>query len=243
MIQQLFRADSRNTMSQTLTVDFSKPIRLFPLAKCILLPHATVPLHIFEPRYRAMVRDALDADGLIAMATFDGEDYIDNYHGNPPIREHVCVGYIVHHERLMDGRYNILLQGIARATVHEEVQADEQGYRCAVLRPTEQGVMEIDLEDQRHRLEQLLDDKYLKQLASIRNVGSWMSPELPSPVVVDLAWQAASRDAEQRYGVLAEPDVFRRFDRLEHYLTQTRRTLAIAAQMRPCLSDTGLPMN
>lgn len=230
-------------MSHTLTVDFSKPIRLFPLARCILLPHATVPLHIFEPRYRAMVRDALDSDGLIAMATFDGDDYQDNYEGNPPIRQHVCIGYIVHHERMPDGRYNMLLQGIARAQVHEELEPDVDGYRLAILRPTEKEVMEIDLEEQRNKLESMLDDEYLKQLVCIRNVNNWLTPDLPTTVVVDLAWQAASRDSEQRYEILAEPCVFRRFERLDHYLARTRKTLAIAQNMGPCISDTGLPLN
>lgn len=230
-------------MPNTLTVDFSKPIRLFPLAKCILLPHATVPLHIFEPRYRAMTRDALDSDGLIAMATFEGEDYQHDYEGNPPIRRSVCVGYLVHHERLYDGRYNILLQGIARATIQEEVQPTEERYRRAILQPAEQGVMEIDLESQRKQLEKMLNDPYLKQLACIQNVTSWLSPEMPTPAVIDLAWQCAARDSEQRYAVLDEPSIFNRFERLDRFLSQTRRTLAIADQMGPCQSDTGLPMN
>jgi len=230
-------------MSQTLSVDFNKPIRLFPLAKCILLPHATVPLHIYEPRYRAMVRDALDSDGLIAMATFDGSDYQHDYEGCPPIRSCVCVGYIVHHERLPDGRYNMLLQGIARAHIQEELEPTDDGYRNAILRPTEQDVMEIDLESQRHRLEMTLSDPYLRQLSSIRNIGSWMSPEVPTPAAVDLAWQAASRDSEQRYDMLDEPCVFKRFEKLERYLAQTRRSLVIADHMGPCTSETGLPLN
>ncbi len=230
-------------MGQTLTVDFSRPVRLFPLAQCILLPHATIPLHIFEPRYRAMVRDALDTNGLIAMATFDGDEYKHEYEGNPPIREHVCVGYIVHHERLPDGRYNLLLQGFARARIVEELEPNDDGYRCAILRPTEQAAMEIDLQEQRQQLEQLMEDRELQQLACIRNVCHWLTPELPTTVIVDLAWQAASRDCEQRYEILAEPCVFDRFDRLKRHLERTRRTLAVARQMGPCTSETGLPLN
>ncbi|MGB0768823.1 MAG: LON peptidase substrate-binding domain-containing protein [Phycisphaeraceae bacterium] len=230
-------------MPHTLTVDFNKPIRLFPLAPCILLPHATVPLHIFEDRYRAMTRDALDSDGLIAMATFEGDAYKTEYEATPPIRPAVCVGYIVHHDRFADGRYNILLQGIARATVHEEVEADEAGYRKAILRPSEKGVMEIDLEDQRAELERLISDPYLGQISEINNVRNWLTPDLSTPVAIDLAWQAASRDSEQRYAVLNEPCVFKRFERLEQYLRRTRTTLATAKQMGPCTSDTGLPLN
>ncbi|MEM6260593.1 MAG: LON peptidase substrate-binding domain-containing protein [Planctomycetota bacterium] len=230
-------------MPHTLTVDFSKPIRLFPLASCILLPHATVPLHIFEQRYRAMTKDALDSDGLIAMATFDGDAYQHDYEGTPPIRPVVCVGYIVHHERLYDGRYNMLLQGIARAAVKEEQDLNEAGYRSAILQPTEPSVMELDLEEQRQTLDALLQDEHLDQLASIRNIRSWLSPDLSTPVIIDLACHAISRDSEQRYASLAEPSVFERYQHLQHQLLQTRKTLALANQMGPCVSETGLPLN
>lgn len=230
-------------MPHTLTVDFSRPIRLFPLAKCILLPHATVPLHIFEPRYRAMTKDALDSDGLVAMATFEGDAYETNYEGTPPIRPAVCVGYIVHHERLFDGRYNMLLQGIARATIEEEHALSDDGYRSAILRPTEQNVMEMDLEEQRQSLDDLLGDEHLQQLSCIRHIRQWFSPDLSTPVVIDLAWHAVSRDSEQRYASLAEPCVLKRFERLRQHLIRTRKTLALAQQMGPCTSETGLPLN
>lgn len=230
-------------MPHTLTVDYSRPIRLFPLAQCILLPHATVPLHIFEARYRAMTRDALDTDGLIAMATFEGDDYQQNYEGNPPIRPAVCVGYIVHHDRLRDGRYNILLQGLARAIIQEESDLSEDAYRSAILCPTEHRVMELDLEDHRKTIDELLRDPHLQQLACIRNIRNWLSPDLSTPAVIDLAWQVVSSDSEQRYASLAQPCVFERFTRLQKHLDRTRKTLALAEQMGPCTSETGLPLN
>jgi len=230
-------------MPHTLTVDFNRPIRLFPLAKCILLPHTTVPLHIFEERYRAMTSDALDSDGLIAMATFEGDDYQQDYEGTPPIRPDVCVGYIVHHERLHDGRYNMLLQGVARAKVHEECELSEGGYRSAILRPTEQSVMELDLEAQRKQLDELLKDEHLQQLTCIRNIRHWLSPDLSTPVVIDLAWQAIARDSEQRYASLSEPCVFKRYECLRKQLQTTRRTLLVARRMGSCTSETGLPLN
>ena len=88
----------------------SKPARipLFPLAGAILFPRAQLPLHIFEPRYRDMVRDALAGPGRIGIIqpSGDGEP--------PPLYRTGCVGEIVGAEELDDGRYNIVLHGSAR---------------------------------------------------------------------------------------------------------------------------------
>ena len=88
----------------------AKPARvpLFPLAGAILFPRAQLPLHIFEPRYRDMVRDTLAGQGRIGMIQPNGE-------GEPPPLFHTgCVGEIVGVEELDDGRFNIVLQGSAR---------------------------------------------------------------------------------------------------------------------------------
>lgn len=230
-------------MAYTLTIDFSKPIALFPLDNCVLLPHTTIPLHIFEQRYRAMTRDAIDSSGLIAMAIFDGDRYKTEYEGQPPIRDHVCVGYIVHHDRLVDGRYNMLLQGVARARIEQELLPEAGGYRHAILRPIEERVMEIDLDRVRRGIEGELQDPQLRKLACVGNVCNWLSPDLPTPAVVDLTWQALARDTQTRYEVLSEPSSIVRADRLLHLLKRTRRTLAMAEAMGPSMSETGLSLN
>ena len=88
----------------------AKPARipLFPLAGAILFPRAQLPLHIFEPRYRDMVRDALAGTGRIGMIQPNGEG------DPPPLFQTGCIGEIVGAEELDDGRYNIVLQGSAR---------------------------------------------------------------------------------------------------------------------------------
>ena len=88
----------------------AKPARiaLFPLAGAILFPRSQLPLHIFEPRYRDMVRDALAGQGRIGMIQPSGEGE------PPPLFRAGCVGEIVGAEELDDGRFNIVLHGSNR---------------------------------------------------------------------------------------------------------------------------------
>ena len=101
-------------------------IPVFPLPGVLLLPRAMLPLHIFEPRYRAMVRDALDDEGIVGMVQprADGSDP-----ANPPIYEVGCAGKIQRSEKLEDGRYTIALQGIARFRIDRELALHPEGYR------------------------------------------------------------------------------------------------------------------
>ena len=229
-------------MPEAMTIDFARPIPLFPLPTCALLPHATVPLHIFEQRYREMTRDALDSRGLIAMATFKGAQWKHAYEDQPPIRDHVCVGYIVQHQQLDDGRYNILLQGVCRARVVEEVEHD--AYRQALLEPTEtEAPMEIDFDERRQRIVDLLSRDRLKQLAAVSAVHNWLSREIPTAAMIDLAILTLCHDVERRYAMLAEPDPEKRADWLEHYLQDTDTLLRRAERLGPAVDDEGTPLN
>jgi uncharacterized protein len=90
-------------------------IPLFPLPGVVLLPGALLPLHIFEPRYRAMVADALAGDGRIGMAMIrPGWELAAP---TPEIHPVGGAGRIVESEELPDGRYNIVLEGEFRYRV------------------------------------------------------------------------------------------------------------------------------
>jgi uncharacterized protein len=106
----------------------SRAIRvpLFPLPGAILFPRAQLPLHIFEPRYRQMVRDAIDGPGRIAMIQPHRLDD-DN---RAPLYAVGCVGELVGLEELEDGRFNIVLLGSNRFRIIREESLDEP-YRCA----------------------------------------------------------------------------------------------------------------
>ncbi len=105
-------------MSLKLPKGYTGPVPLFPLPTLVLFPHTVAPLHIFEPRYRAMIEDALKGDKLIAMALLK-PGWEKDYEGAPPVHDIVGVGRILRDERTEDGRYNILLEGVARARIEE----------------------------------------------------------------------------------------------------------------------------
>jgi len=102
-------------------------IPLFPLPGVVLLPGTLLPLHIFEPRYRSMVADALAGDRTIGMAMMKAGD--QGQGGLPEIHAIGGAGEIVEHEELPDGRYNIVLEGRFRYRVLAEGQPDP--YRVA----------------------------------------------------------------------------------------------------------------
>ena len=104
--------------------DFSGSAPLFPLPNIVLFPQALLPLQIFEPRYRQMTADALEGERMIAMGLLlPGWEQLPSS-AVPPIYPIVGLGKIIAHEKLEDGRYYLILRGVARAKVLREKQAD-----------------------------------------------------------------------------------------------------------------------
>src|SRR4029453_4635355 len=96
----------------------------FPLASGVLFPSALLPLHIFEPRYRAMVADALDGERLIGMVMLR-PGWEPRYEHTPDVYQVGCAGFITHADRLPDGRFNIMLRGLEKFRIASERPARE----------------------------------------------------------------------------------------------------------------------
>jgi Lon protease-like protein len=196
--------------TELVMVDFGRAYPVFPLQDAVLLPQAVMPLHVFEPRYRRMVSDVLDSHGMIAMALFRSEVTPEEYlHGQPPLRAFMCLGQIREYEQMEDGRYVLLLQGLCRARVAEEVaHAPYRRVRLLPVEPTAPG--EEQLAEYRRRLNALLrmqrtgdgESKPLLPTEDYENVST--------PVVVDLAIAAVCQESAQQYRLLSQPDVRRR---------------------------------
>ncbi len=131
-------------------------IPLFPLSNVVLFPGVFLPLHIFEERYRALTRDALAGDRIIGM-TLLRPGFEGGYDGRPAIYPVGCAGVISHSDRLPDGRFNIVLHGIAKFRILDELTDGE--YRRARIEPltevTDAPARRV-IKEMRQRIESLL---------------------------------------------------------------------------------------
>ena len=127
--------------------NFDGIARLFPLPNVVMFPFIMQALHIFEPRYRQLTADALAADRLITLALLQ-PGWEADYEGRPAVHSVACIGRIVAHQRLEDGRYNLQLRGVSRVRLIEEVDTGRlyRNARVAVLSEIPVGHPEIDQE-------------------------------------------------------------------------------------------------
>jgi Lon protease-like protein len=184
---------------------FSGVARLFPLPELVLYPHVMQPLHVFEERYREMVEDALAGDKLIAMALLE-PGYEDDYEGRPPISTYACLGKIVAHHKLPDGRYNLLLLGVQRVRIDHELDP---------LRSFRQAHVEL-LEDEydfhspnetKQMQEKLLAAfrRHLPRECELpKQLEEMLSNQLPLGLLTDLAAYALPLDLPVKQELLAE---------------------------------------
>jgi Lon protease-like protein len=122
----------------------------------VLFPNVFLPLHIFEPRYRRMVDDALNGDRIIGMVLLRA-GWERDYDGRPAVYPVGCAGVITHAERLSDGRFNIVLRGMEKFRITGEDAS--RPYRLAhvdALPEPPADAVRLELRAERRRLEALI---------------------------------------------------------------------------------------
>jgi hypothetical protein len=233
--------------TSTVQVNFSKPFPVFPLRDVVLLPHALLRLFIFEPRYRQMIEHALDSRGQIAMAVFEGEAWKQEYHDTPAVRPAVCLGQIERHHSEGDGNYRVLLHGVCRARVVEELPPDETHlYRRARLEPVEPTPAQDDeLVTERRAVQELIAEAPITELAACTGVLKQIEAnELPTSVLFELVTIALLNDKTLQYRLLAEGSAHKRAGVIEHELLRLRSTLIAAKkQLGSHDEDSGVYFN
>jgi Lon protease-like protein len=180
-------------------------IPIFPLPNVVLFPNVFLPLHVFEPRYRAMLADVLEGDRLIGMVLLRPGHEAD-YQGRPPIFPVGCAGVVTRAEALADGRYNIILRGLERFRIAEEESG--KPYRVAQVTGLPETVPEEDraeLRRHRHRIEALL-------AAAIERTGARprFPPAVPDEDLINALAQHLQLDPLERQALLEREGVLAR---------------------------------
>ena len=179
-------------------------IPIFPLPNVVLFPKVLLPLHVFEPRYRAMVEDALAGDRVIGMVLLR-PGFEKDYEGRPPVYPVGCAGAITHAERLDDGRFNIVVRGSGKFRITAEDES--RAYRLARIEmlPELADAAEPAALDQRQRLLALLKN-VLERMGSEARI----PPDLPDEELVNGFAQNLDLEPLERQALLEQPGVLSR---------------------------------
>jgi Lon protease-like protein len=194
-------------------------IPLFPLPDVVLFPNVFLPLHIFEPRYRTMVREALSGDRIIGMVLLK-PGYQADYEGRPPVYPIGTAGVITHSEQLPDGRFNIVIRGIEKfRIVEEEGGRPYRVGRIEGLQEAGPGADRDAIRRQRRKLEAVLK-------TAVDRAGS--DPQFPSAMsdedLVNALAQYLALEPIERQALLERDGVLARAEGLAELLEM--RTLA-----------------
>lgn len=185
-------------------------VPLFPLPDTVFFPHTILPLHVFEPRYKAMISDALEGDNLVGVAQLR-PGWHEDYFGSPQLYKVLGVGTITEVDRWDDGRYDIVLSGVYRTRIMAEV--DGLPYRRAeveVLPDITQADREREIADV-HSLLITIFEKLSAALPQDLSIlpGTDVSSLSPG-ALTDVMASLLVNDAYERQSLLAETDVARR---------------------------------
>jgi Lon protease-like protein len=215
------------SFTHLLPIDWLSDLAVFPLPRVVFFPGTQLPLHIFEPRYRAMIRDCL-ANGRMAIAvSLLKPGYEANYEGRPAMHELCTVGRIEKHEELPDGRFNVLLRGLTRVKI-DELPPGDLLYRHA----------RIDVIDGKRGAERVSRDAITTLLSTASLVGAsvrrrhpdfslGVQPDDPPHQVADTLADRLLADPADRQDILETVDVPERIRKLTGYVA------AVLGQVEP----------
>lgn len=207
--------------------DAAPALKIFPLPPVVLFPGTGVPLHIFEPRYRQLITDALATDRVMALGGL-APGWEEAYTDRPALLPIACAGVIGEHESLPDGRFMIVLEGVTRVRVRSELPS-RRLYREVAVEILEDAPFKGD------------EEEALRQ--AVLELASLLPEEVTPPLLHHAALQSGGLLADVVAGaVVAEPhrrqDLLAELEvgaRLRAVHAEVSELIAKLAAMRPAL--------
>jgi Lon protease-like protein len=205
-------------------------IAIFPLSNVVLFPRISTPLHLFEPRYRQLAREVLEGDRRIGMTVVRPE-FADDTSGAPPLYPVGCVGRITEHERMPDGRYNVVLLGEQRFRIVEEIAGPEERlYRVARVDWLEDEYPDADRDRIARLRAHIVENVGVLARETQPDTAASLDPELFAGVddetLVNLLCNAFAMPVEDKQALLEADVVADRYARLASLLSFQRAELS-----------------
>jgi Lon protease-like protein len=200
---------------------------LFPLPNIVFFPHTRLPLHVFEPRYRQMVKDVLETDqrfGIVLLRPGWETDYF----GAPSVFECGTLGTIEQAVPLEDGRFNIVVRGDVRFRILEEVS--RVPYRTARVTPEPEIARGLDEATMRREWLAEISRQYLRYLpdqTAVPEIETVSLDALTNALIMSL-----NLDIEEKQRLLELSDVMTRAEEIGSELTQRIESLRFLAPFR-----------
>ena len=204
---------------------------VFPLPNVVLFPRAILPLHIFEPRYRTMIADVLGGGQTLVVALLQ-QGWEQEYYGSPDAHSIGCVGRVVQHQKLEDGRYNIMLHG-ERKVLLERFERQEP-YRIARVRPVEEDLEWAGGPDAPARAAELIElyrRAHQKQGTAL-DLAQLLGPDVSPESVVNTIAMNLEGEAEVRQQLLELDRLELRFRAVHQLLRESTRTQDVIDRVR-----------
>src|SRR5256884_1706539 len=200
---------------------------IFPLPGAVLLPYALIPLHVFEPRYRKMVRDCQSGAGVMALANIPGEALREGREP-PRVLPVIGAGVLARVDPLPDGRSNIVLRGVRRARIVEELPTQEP-YRLVRAEPlAEPPADAAGLETSAEQLRQLVLALCARRPGAAATALAQMAGSTARPgELADAVGAMVLESAQERQQLLETASAEGRLRRVAQHVART------LAQMQP----------
>lgn len=194
--------------------NFSGILPIFPLTNVVLFPHIILPLHIFEKRYQKLLQNAMAGEKYIGMAVLK-PGWEENYEGNPDIYSHACLGKIVKHEPLENGRSNIMLLGVKRVFIEEIISP--RPYRTAKVKLVQDKPKEFNpnkINSTQDKLLELYGEIVIEYARSKRQFPTISNLEMNFNQLTDVMAASAGLSVEEQVALLQENDPMKRAERI-----------------------------
>lgn len=214
--------------------NFSGIVPVFPLSSVVFFPNTLLPLHIFEPRYQQMLQDTLNDEKIIAMVLLK-PGWEKKYYGTPDVYSIAGMGRIVSSEELDNGRSNIVLYGLKRVKIIEEI--GDKPYRLARIEVLESRETDNN-ELYRERLNclisswnEVLGEKHKKHKIKVNT-------KLPLSSFTDVLTSVLMTNIYDKQAMLEETDVAKRAEKLISFIETRLYVFSITSRIKNSIIST-----